>query len=80
MTLKIANAPCSWGVDYAEDKNNPDFKKYTRFISSKKCETKSHKNMKKCQKHVKIDSDENLSSRITLLDHKNMKTNKNTSK
>lgn len=23
MTIKIANAPCSWGVDYAEDINNP---------------------------------------------------------
>ena len=23
MTIKIANAPCSWGVDYAEDVNNP---------------------------------------------------------
>ena len=33
MTLKIANAPCSWGVDYAEDKNNPDWKKVMTGIS-----------------------------------------------
>ena len=26
MTIEIANAPCSWGVDYAEDINNPNWK------------------------------------------------------
>ena len=26
MTINIANAPCSWGVDYAEDINNPSWK------------------------------------------------------
>ena len=24
--VKIANAPCSWGIDYADDPNNPNWK------------------------------------------------------
>jgi len=33
MTIEIANAPCSWGVDYAEDINNPNWKNVFREIS-----------------------------------------------
>ncbi len=33
MTINIANAPCSWGVDYAEDINNPSWKDVFREIS-----------------------------------------------
>ena len=33
MTIKIANAPCSWGVDYADDVNNPNWKDVFRDIS-----------------------------------------------
>ena len=27
MTFKIANSPCSWGVSYADAKDNPPSKK-----------------------------------------------------
>ena len=33
MTIKIANSPVSWGVDYGDDKNNPDWKKVFSEIS-----------------------------------------------
>ena len=33
MTIKIANSPVSWGVDYADDPNNPDWKKVFTEIS-----------------------------------------------
>ena len=33
MTINIANAPCSWGVDYAEDFKNPSWKDVFREIS-----------------------------------------------
>jgi inosose dehydratase len=26
MTIKIGNAPCSWGVEFAGDPRNPDWK------------------------------------------------------
>ena len=31
--IKIANAPCSWGVDYADDINNPNWKNVFTEIS-----------------------------------------------
>ena len=33
MTINLANAPCSWGVDYADDINNPNWKDVFREIS-----------------------------------------------
>ena len=33
MTINIANAPCSWGVDYADDINNPDWKNVFKQIA-----------------------------------------------
>jgi len=33
MTIKIANSPVSWGVDYGDDKNNPNWKKVFSEIS-----------------------------------------------
>ena len=35
MTINIANAPCSWGVDYADDINNPDWKNVFKQITKK---------------------------------------------
>ena len=32
--VKIANAPCSWGVDYADDPNNPNWKDVFKEISN----------------------------------------------
>lgn len=26
MTIRIGNAPCSWGVEFADDPRNPDWK------------------------------------------------------
>ena len=31
--INIANAPCSWGVDYADDPNNPNWKDVFEEIS-----------------------------------------------
>ena len=33
MPIKIANAPCSWGVDYADAENNPDWQKFLEEIA-----------------------------------------------
>ena len=33
MPIKIANAPCSWGVDYADSKDNPGWEKVIKEIS-----------------------------------------------
>ena len=33
MTIKIANAPCSWGVDYADDINNPNWESVFKEIA-----------------------------------------------
>ena len=33
MTINIANAPCSWGVDYADDINNPNWQNVFKQIS-----------------------------------------------
>ena len=33
MSINLANAPCSWGVDYADDINNPNWKDVFREIS-----------------------------------------------
>ena len=32
MSIKLANSPCSWGVDYADAASNPDWKKVTKEI------------------------------------------------
>ena len=31
--IKIANAPCSWGVDYADDINNPSWESVFKEIA-----------------------------------------------
>ena len=33
MSIKIANAPCSWGVDYADAKDNPGWQKFLEEIA-----------------------------------------------
>ncbi len=33
MSINLANAPCSWGVDYADDINNPNWKDVFREIA-----------------------------------------------
>ena len=33
MPIKIANAPCSWGVDYADAKDNPNWKNVLKEIA-----------------------------------------------
>ncbi|MEM7525780.1 MAG: myo-inositol catabolism protein, partial [Pseudomonadota bacterium] len=30
MTIRIGNAPCSWGVEFAEDPRNPDWRTVLR--------------------------------------------------
>ena len=32
MSIKLANSPCSWGVDYADAASNPHWKKVTKEI------------------------------------------------
>ena len=33
MSIKISNAPCSWGVDYADAKDNPGWQKFLEEIA-----------------------------------------------